>query len=136
LIPGFEKLYAGPLDWRKLVEWLGENDLISAADAQRTIARCSQGQSAQHPVVRLASIGMTRLSDGKPLDAEAITEWLAGCAGLKYLRIDPLKVDVGKVADSMSAVYAERHKVLPVQVTPQELVIATSEPFVTDWGRA
>ena len=127
------KLHVGPLDWRTLVEWLAEDGIISAADAQRTIARCSLVQSAQHPIVRLASIGMTRLADGKPLDIEAITQWLAGRAGLKYLRIDPLKVDVGKVADSMSAVYAERHKVLPVQITPHELVIATSNPFVTDW---
>ena len=127
------KLHVGPLDWRTLVEWLAEDGIISAADAQRTIARCSLVQSAQHPIIRLASIGMTRLADGKPLDIETITQWLAGRAGLKYLRIDPLKVDVGKVADSMSAVYAERHKVLPVQITPQELVIATSDPFVTDW---
>jgi general secretion pathway protein E len=127
------KLHVGPLDWRKLVEWLSEDGVISSADAQRTIARCSQVQSAQHPLVRLASIGMTRVADGKPLDIETISQWLAGRAGLKYLRIDPLKVDVGKVADSMSAVYAERHKVLPVQVTPHELVIATSDPFVTDW---
>ena len=133
LNPGPRKLHAGPLDWRKLVEWLGEDGIISPADAQRTIARCSQVQSAQHPIVRLASIGMTRVADGKPLDVETISQWLAGRAGLKYLRIDPLKVDVGKVADSMSAVYAERHKVLPVQVTPHELVIATSDPFVTDW---
>ncbi|WP_415838091.1 GspE/PulE family protein [Polaromonas hydrogenivorans] len=125
--------HAGPLDWRKLVEWLGEDGIISAVDAQRTIARCAQVQSAQHPIVRLASIGMTRVADGKPLDVETISQWLAGCAGLQYLRIDPLKVDVGKVADSMSAVYAERHKVLPVQVTAHELVIATSDPFVTDW---
>jgi len=125
--------HAGPLDWRKLVEWLSEDGIISPPDAQRTIARCAQVQSAQHPVVRLASIGMTRVADGKPLDAEAISQYLAGRAGLQYLRIDPLKVDVGKVADSMSAVYAERHKVLPVQVTPHELVIATSNPFVTDW---
>ncbi|MDB5884581.1 MAG: type secretion system protein [Polaromonas sp.] len=125
--------HAGPLEWRKLVEWLSEDSVISAADAQRTIARCAQVQSAQHPVVRLASIGMTRVQDGKPLDAEAISQWLAVRAGLKYLRIDPLKVDVGKVADSMSAAYAERHKVLPVQVAAHELVIATSEPFVTDW---
>ncbi|MFP5486432.1 MAG: GspE/PulE family protein, partial [Gammaproteobacteria bacterium] len=48
-------------------------------------------------------------------------------------RIDPLKVDVGKVADTMSASYAERHKVLPVQVTAKEVVIATAEPFITDW---
>jgi len=131
--PPASKPHTGPLDWRRLVEWLGEDGIISAADAQRTIARCAQVQSAQQPIARLANMGMTRLSDGRPLDVEAISQYLAGRAGLPYLRIDPLKVDVGKVADSMSAVYAERHKVLPVQVTAHELVIATSEPFVTDW---
>ncbi len=125
--------YIGPLDWRKLVEWLGEDGIISAAEAARTIARCAQVQSAQPPMVRLASVSMTRLSDGKPLDLETMAQWLAGRAGLNYMRIDPLKVDVGKVADTMSAIYAERHKVLPVQVTSSEVVIATSEPFVTDW---
>src|SRR2546425_2205871 len=131
--PQPEKAYLGRLDWRKLVEWLNEDSVISSAEAERTIARCSQVQSAQHPLVRLASVSMTRVADGKPLDIETIAQWLAGRAGLNYLRIDPLKVDVGKVADTMSAMYAERHKVLPVQVTPQEVVIATSEPFVTDW---
>ena len=125
--------HVGPLNWRKLVEWLGEDGVISVAEAARTIARCAQVQSAQPPLVRLASVSMTRLSDGKPLDIETMAQWLAGRAHLDYLRIDPLKVDVGKVADSMSAMYAERHKVLPVQVTPTEVVIATSEPFVTDW---
>ena len=127
------KPYAGPLDWRRLVEWLDADGVISHVEAERTIARCSQVQSAQHPLVRLASVGMTRLADGKPLDVETIMQWLAGRAQLDYLRIDPMKVDVGKVAESMSAVYAERHKVLPVKVTPHELVVATAEPFVTDW---
>jgi general secretion pathway protein E len=49
------------------------------------------------------------------------------------LRIDPLRVDAGKVSDTMSATYAERHKVLPVQVTAAEVVVATSEPFIDDW---
>jgi general secretion pathway protein E len=49
------------------------------------------------------------------------------------LRIDPLKVDVGKVADAMGAVFAERHRILPVVVTPTEITVATSQPFVTDW---
>lgn len=124
---------SGPLDWRRLVEWLSEDGVISPAEAQRTIARCSQVQSAQHPLIRLASVSMTRVADGKPLDIETIAQWLAGRAGLGYLRIDPLKVDVGKVADTMSAVYAERHKVLPVQVTAAEVVIATAEPYITDW---
>src|SRR5437868_2991688 len=100
---------------------------------KRTQARCAQAESRQAPLVRLANVAMVRESDGKPLDLEMLAQWLAGRAGLSYLRIDPLKVDVGKVADTMSAAYAERHKVLPVQVTPSEVVVATAEPFLTDW---
>ena len=125
--------HIGPLDWRTLVEWLSQDGIISPTEAARTIARCSQVQSAQPPLVRLASVSMTRMADGKPLDIDTMTQWLAGRAQLNYLRIDPLKVDVGKVADAMSAMYAERHKVLPVQVTPTEVIVATSEPFITDW---
>jgi len=123
----------GPIDWRRLVAWLQADGVISDEEAQRTVARCAQAESAQHPLLRLASVSMRRVSDQKPLDIESLTQWLAGRAGLDYLRIDPLKVDVGKVADIMSAAYAERHRVLPVQVTPTEVVVATAEPFLTDW---
>ena len=123
----------GPVDWRKLVDWLSADGVITLEEARRTVARCSQAESAQHPLVRLASVAMTRASDGKPLDIETLTQYLAQKAGLDYLRIDPLRVDVGKVADTMSAYYAERHGVLPVQVTPTEVVVATSQPFINDW---
>ncbi len=131
--PSAKPAPAGPLDWRRMVEWLSADGVISSEEARRTIARCSQAESAQHPLVRLASVAMQRSSDGRPLDIEALTQWLAPRAGLDYLRIDPLKVDVGKVADTMSAAYAERHLVLPVQVTATEVVVATAEPFITDW---
>jgi general secretion pathway protein E len=123
----------GPLHWQMLVEWLSEDGVISPEEARRTIARCSQAESMQHALVRLAAVSMTRASDGKPLDIESLCQYLAQRAGMDYLRIDPLKVDVAKVADTMSAGYAERHKVLPVQVTPNEVVVATAEPFVNDW---
>ncbi len=125
--------HEGPLDLRRLIEWLATDGVISPMEAKRTIARCAQAESRQAPLVRLANVAMTREADGKPLDLEALTQWLAGRAGLTYLRIDPLKVDVGKVADTMSAAYAERHKVLPVQVLPNEVVVATAEPFLIDW---
>jgi general secretion pathway protein E len=125
--------HIGPLDWRHIVKWLADDRVITRDEAQRTIARCSRAESSQHALVRLANVAMERISDGKPLDIEALTEYLAQRSGLPYLRIDPLKVDVGRVADTMSAVYAERHKVLPVQVTAKEVVVATAEPFVEDW---
>jgi len=125
--------YSGPLDWRRLVEWLQIDGVISAEEAQRITARCAQAESVQHPLLRLASVSVRRASDGKALDIELLTQWLAPRAGLDYLRIDPLKVDVAKVADTMSAAYAERHKILPVLVSPSEVVVATTEPFITDW---
>ena len=131
--PPAKTAHEGPVDWRRLVEWLSHDGVISPEEARRTTARCSQAESAQHPLVRLAAVAMERASDGKPLDIEALTQWLAGRSGLDYLRIDPLKVDVGKVSDTMSAAYAERHRVLPVQVTSTEVVVATCEPFLVDW---
>ena len=123
----------GLLDWRTIVEWLRSDGVIDAEVADRTIERCSRAESSQHPLVRLGSVGMVRASDGKPLDVVRLTEYVAQVSGLPYLRIDPLKVDAGRVSEAMSANYAERHKVLPVQVTSQDIVIATGEPFVTDW---
>ena len=133
IAPSKSMPYEGPLDLRHLIEWLARDAVISPDEAKRTITRCAQVESRQAPLVRLANVAMSRERDGKPLDLEMLTQWLAGRAGLAYLRIDPLKVDVGQVADTMSAAYAERHKVLPVQVTPTEVVVATAEPFITDW---
>jgi general secretion pathway protein E len=125
--------HTGPIDWRRLVEWLHADGVISDEEAKRTIARCAQAESVQHPLVRLASVSMRRAADNKPLDIELLTQWLANRVGMDYLRIDPLKVDVAKVADAMGAVYAERHRILTVVVNASEITVATSEPFVIDW---
>ncbi len=127
------RAHSGPVDWRQLAQWLQADQIISAREHQRIVARCSSVESSQHPLLRLAQLGVMRVSDGKELDIEDLTRHLAQCAGLPYLRIDPLRADVGKVAEAMSAAYAERNRVLPVQVTSQEMVVATSEPFVTGW---
>ena len=70
-------LHVGPADWRLLVTWLEQDGVISAEEAQRTIARCAQAESAQPALVRLASVSMRRKVDQKPLDIEALAQWLA-----------------------------------------------------------
>ena len=121
------------LEWRLVLQWLREDGVIDAAEAERVHARCATAESSQHPLVRLARVGVRRTSDGAPLDLESLTAFVAASTGMGYLRIDPLKVDVARVGDAMSAPYAQRHKVLPVQVGTGEIVVATSEPFVTHW---
>ena len=131
--PAAKSGISGPIDWRRLVEWLQADGVISEEQATKTIARCAQAESAQHPLVRLTAVSMRRASDNKLLDIELLTQWLAERTGMAYLRIDPLKVDVSKVADAMGAMYAERHRILTVAVTASEITVATSEPFVVGW---
>ena len=71
----------------------------------------------------------------KKLTLEVLTQWLAQRSGLTYFRIDPLKVDVTAVTNVMSSAYANRHKILPIEVTEQVVTIATAEPDVRSWEK-
>jgi general secretion pathway protein E len=132
---------AGRLDWRQLLGWLREDGLVSADDAEVTVKRFGSTQSSQHPLVRLGAAGLMcaagvrveGIEPGKALDIEALTRWLAGRCGLPYLRIDPLKVDVGRVADVMSINYAERRLALPLQFGLHDITVATCEPYDIGW---
>ena len=125
--------HSGPLEWRLLLKWLGEDGILSPKDIDAVMQRFAAGTSAQHPLVRLASLGLKRADTGVALELESLTEWLAQHVKLPYLRIDPLKVDVARVADVMSITYAERRKALPVFVGPNEITIATCEPLDVAW---
>ncbi|RZS57182.1 GspE/PulE family protein [Sphaerotilus mobilis] len=123
---------AGTLTWRQLVAWLRDDGLVSAAEAG-TLAQRLVGNSSLHPLVRLAGAGLRHPRGGEPLDVEALTRWLAHRMSLPYLRIDPLKVDVARVTEVMSVGYAEKRRILPVQVGPLEVTVATCEPLQLDW---
>ncbi|MDP2007000.1 MAG: type II/IV secretion system protein, partial [Rubrivivax sp.] len=123
----------GRLEWPQLLSWLHEDGWIGADDAERVAARFRAGASSLHALVRLGAAGLSHQHSGQLLDTEALTEWLAGRCGLPYLRIDPLRVDVGRVADVMSVQYAELRRALPVTVSATEVTIATAEPFDIGW---
>src|SRR4051794_16610868 len=123
----------GKLTWRTVLAWLRDDKIVSPDDVERTARRFAGGNSAQHPLVRIGSAGLMRVGDGKVLDTETLTEWLAKRTKLPYTRIDPLKVDVGRVADVMSIQYAERRHALPLSFGLTEVTIATCEPLDTAW---
>ena len=125
--------HQGPLDWVLVLSWLTADGVLTEQDAQLVRQRFAAGTSSQHPLVRLAGLGLKRAGTGAALELEPLTEWLAGHLGLPYLRIDPLKVDVGRVAEVMSINYAERRSALPVQVGLNDITIATCEPLDVAW---
>jgi general secretion pathway protein E len=131
--PAASPLPKGRLDWHQLLEWLRDDGLVSGEDAARVARRFGAGASSLHALVRLGGAGLTRRGTQRPLDTEALTEWLAQRIGRPFLRIDPLKVDFGRLADVMSVQYAQLRLALPVASTATEVTIATAEPFDTAW---
>ncbi len=107
--------------------------LVAAADADR-VAR-ARTQRFEHPLELVAD---HKLRSAKPphgpLTLEALVEWLAGKLGVPYRHVDPLRIDVAAVTQTMSIAYAERYRILPVAVTRDTLTVATGEPFVRAWA--
>ena len=123
----------GALDWRVLLQWLHDDGLISAEDVDRVGKRFGAGVSGLHALVRLGGAGLARQGSGAALDLDVLTEWLAARCGMAHVRIDPLRADVGRVAEVMSVQYAELRRALPLSVSSNEIVIATAEPFDVGW---
>src|SRR5690606_36281954 len=88
---------------------------------------------ALHPLVALAQCKLSPANAPQQLmTLDWLSEWLAKKTGLPFLRIDPLKIDFARVADVMSATYATRFNILPVELTASELVVATADPRIAE----
>ncbi len=114
----------------KEMETSGLVDPVALNDLRST----SRFRSYDHPLVLIAE---QKWRSAKPpariLTLESLTEWLAARIDVPYMHIDPLKVDFSAVGSVMSSTYAQRYRILPVAVSNDTVMIATSEPFVRSW---
>jgi len=116
-----------------ILKLLVSDGIVAPADAEK-LGR-SRSSRVEHPLEMIAEQKWKSLVPPHRIIAlEWLVEWLAGKLGVPYLHIDPLKIDLGGVTQSMSNAYAERYRILPVAVTRDQLTVATSEPFVRSWA--
>ena len=114
-----------------VIEDLHADGLLSQADYDRI--RPSAGLKV-HPLVFLAEQGLENAAvPGGQLAMDVLLGWIGKRVGQAVYRIDPLKINVTEVADVMSRAFAERHRILAVEVHEDEVVIASAEPFVRAW---
>ncbi len=93
-----------------------------------------RGAADKHPLTAIAEQNIkSAQSPHRQLAEHFLTEWMASKVDVAYLRVDPLKVDVALVTTAFSYAYAERHKLLPVELAADYVVVATAQPYVTDW---
>ncbi|MRR50016.1 MAG: type II/IV secretion system protein [Rhodocyclaceae bacterium] len=118
----------------EIVDGLLADGLVDAAIAEpfKQERRFFKGES--HPLVLIADQKWkAAIPPFHNLDLDALTHWLAKWSGLDYFHIDPLKINFSAVTEVMSIAYATRFQILPVEVRPHEVVIATAEPWQRAW---
>ena len=123
------------LDIDSVLGALKHDGLIDEPDALRVRAdaRSARVKMELHPIALIANLKLQNKLDQKPLSLEVLTQWLADRANLPYMKIDPMKIDARAVTQAISHAYAQRYRILPVAVSPTQIVIAVCEPFDTRW---
>ena len=124
------------LSLERVLTALAEDGYISHEDIGRARQAVREQRTGVdiHPLVLIANLKFrNRRRPDAELNLETLTHWLAQQAGVRYLRIDPTKIDVPAVTALISHAYAQRHRILPVAVNAERVVIATSEPTDLRW---
>ncbi|GLS25770.1 GspE/PulE family protein [Marinibactrum halimedae] len=123
------------LELRTCLDELVKDGLLGRGDANLLAGSPrSRDQALMHPLAFIASQSLDNPSTpGRKLSDDVLAEWLSKKSGLPLVTIDPLKIDVANVTEVMSYAFAKRHNILCVEVKPEDVVIATTQPFVTDW---
>ncbi|NNM51985.1 MAG: type II/IV secretion system protein [Pseudomonadales bacterium] len=94
----------------------------------------SRDQLLWHPLQVIARFGFADQSkESAVLDISALTAWLAAKAELPVAPIDPLKINAAQVTAVMSYKFAQIHEILAISVTRDEVVVATAQPFHSEW---
>ncbi len=110
---------------------------ILQTDAERVLSAnlgSAGGDTApRHPLELVAIAALTSQRSGQTLNLERLTQWLANWAGQDYYHIDPLKIDTVAIARVMSFAFAQRHGILAVEIHNDEVIIASAEPFRSEW---
>lgn len=117
-----------------ILRMLIQDGILDKVQAEKLYKDRRLDSSNLHPLVVIGEQKWKNLkAPHNVLTVEWLSVWMAKHANLDYYHIDPLKLDFGDAAQIVSKGYAERLRIMPISVKNGEAVIATSEPFNTDW---
>ena len=121
------------LDVFALAEGLTRAGRLSAKNLTRLRGHTA---TAVHPLVHLAELKLADLArPGEVLDMPQLLRFVSEQAEQPVVEIDPLNLDMAAISDVMSQAFAQRHHILAVAVTDEEVEVASAEPWITQWEK-
>jgi general secretion pathway protein E len=137
-----------PLSLQELLELLVGSELLLPEQGREIAARATtlhsrvlkdrvgsiRSQAAARydvtPAEVVAAAGLAHATrPHRKLDEDAIAEALGRAAGVRYLKIDPLRIDNDLVSKTLSRPFARRHAVVSVERDGDGLCLAVTDPF-------
>ncbi|MGB1090639.1 MAG: GspE/PulE family protein [Oceanobacter sp.] len=124
-----------PITLSSLLEDLRRDGLLAGAEYEQALSiRRKTGQEQLHPLTLLTQQNFhDARNPSEQLNEVTLTKWLAQSHKMESYQIDPLEIDLHAVTGVMSYAFAERHRILAIRVTSDEVVVGTAEPEVTSW---
>ncbi|MGA2549886.1 MAG: GspE/PulE family protein [Burkholderiaceae bacterium] len=117
-----------------VVKWLTDEGMVIEDQIRAIYAAAGHAPSGQHPLITIGELKLkSQRAPHRTLLLDALSELMASKADLPFVRIDPLKIDFARIGDLMSSTYANRFRILPLEIRPNEVTIATAEPFLMEW---
>lgn len=87
-----------------------------------------------HPLQWIANFNLADVAHPQStLTLNRLCQWLSERSELPFYIIDPLKADVQALTHVMSQEFAMRNKILAVEIQNEYVLIATDQPFKSEW---
>ncbi|MCA9564067.1 MAG: type II/IV secretion system protein, partial [Myxococcales bacterium] len=127
-------LKAGEIDAKARAEIDKKGPIAADKLEKARRERNSSGRPAKIDITPAEVIASLRLTaaDGRPLDEDRLMHTVAAMAGLKSLKIDPLKLDHDLITDTLTRAFARRQVCVPISKNAGQVVFAIDNPFDQD----
>ena len=123
------------LDLHSVFDELVKDGLLTQRQAEDVlIAPRTKKELVMHPLEVVDYHELDRADQpGNRLTLDVLTAWLCEKCGQPYKHIDPLEVNVNRCTEVMSYEFAQAHNILAIEVTDDEVVIASCQPYKYSW---
>lgn len=127
--------YTGKLVLGEVLQALLADGLIAAENCELLTSLSNTAERKKENALEIIarSNWHSQFDSTQVINLDFLVKWLAPKIGVAFKRIDPLKIEVGKVTKVVSYAYASRYRIIPLDVTATTVTFGTAEPFVKEW---
>lgn len=120
------------LSCREVLLPLVKCGILEASIAEKTLRQWVR--TGEHPLAQLHNLVVVDpLRPDRPYSYDHLASIVARSFGLEFVRIDTMKLNLDVVGSLIPHAYADRLRIVPVEMTDSHVTIVTADPMNLSW---